>query len=82
MHPKTRATAENVNLFANVPSKFFTFLPNRENKKATTTKGEQKMIRRAIRVFSQSPDTLLLDALGMVAIFVILIAGLHFPGPA
>lgn len=38
------------------------------------------MIRETVRILARSPETVIKDILGIVAIFVIMFAGLNFPG--
>lgn len=40
------------------------------------------MIRETIRILARSPENVAKDVLGIVAIFVIMVAGLNFPGLA
>jgi hypothetical protein len=63
-------------LFRHVRNKFFTCGDSYENKKATT---EDAMLKEAGTVLARSPRAVCEDALGVVTLFVLLIAGLHLP---
>jgi hypothetical protein len=63
-------------LFPYVRNKFFTFGELCENKKATT---EDAMLKEAGTVLARSPRAVFEDALGVMTLFVLLIAGLHLP---
>jgi hypothetical protein len=73
----------NPDLFSNVLTKFFTGGKEYENKGATDTdrpKGKDRpMIEQIKDAVTRSRDTLLSDAIGAMALMVILVVGLHLP---
>jgi hypothetical protein len=63
-------------MFRYVPIKFFTRSGTYENKEATT---EDVMLKEVKTVLARSSHTVIEDALGVVTLFVLLIAGLNLP---
>jgi hypothetical protein len=65
-------------LSANVLKKFFTRRAENENNIATTEE-ERGMLTELKTVFAKSSDTLIEDALGVLALFGLLFIGLTLP---
>jgi hypothetical protein len=63
-------------MFRYVLIKFFTGRRTYENKEATT---EDAMLKEVKTVLARSSHTMIEDALGVVTLFVLLIAGLNLP---
>jgi hypothetical protein len=63
-------------MFRKVLIKFFTQVGTYENKAATT---EDAMLKEVKTVLARSSHTMIEDALGVVTLFVLLIAGLNLP---
>jgi hypothetical protein len=63
-------------MFRYVPIKFFTERGTYENKEATT---EDAMLKEVKTVLARSSQTMIEDALGVVTLFALLIAGLNLP---
>jgi hypothetical protein len=68
-------------MFSNVLKKFFTRLAGYENKVATRLMGRRTTMMQQIKsVVRSSGDTLLQDAVGGVALVIMLVLALHVPG--
>lgn len=70
--------------FTNVPIKFFTSSVNLWNKEATkeTTRQDNQMLSQTYKIVSRAPGTVAQDAIGCIAIVVMLIVALSLPGVA
>ncbi|SFN48220.1 hypothetical protein SAMN05216224_10611 [Thioclava dalianensis] len=66
-------------MFSNVLKKFFTGREEYENKAATEVR-ETKMAQEIKAVFERNHSTLLLDAIGGVALCVSFVFALYLPG--
>jgi hypothetical protein len=67
-------------LFTNVLKKFFTNGFRNENKEATET--EMTMLNDIKTILTNSRATLVEDSLGLIALFTLLLVGLHLSGAA
>lgn len=68
-------------MFSDVLKKFFTRLVQYENKVATRLMGRKTTMMQQIKsVVRNSGDTLLQDAVGGVALVIMLVLALHVPG--
>jgi hypothetical protein len=67
-------------LFLNVPKKFFTNGFQNENKEATEM--EMTMLNDIKTILTNSRATLVEDSLGLIALFTMLLVGLHLSGAA
>jgi hypothetical protein len=71
---------ENPPLFTNVLQKFFTKGFRYENK--TLTDLEMQMLNDIKTILTTSRETLVEDSLGLIALFTMLVVGLHLSGAA
>jgi hypothetical protein len=71
---------ENPLLFTNVLKKFFTNGFQNENKAATIM--EMQMLNDIKTILTTSRETLVEDSLGLIALFTMLVVGLHLSGAA
>ncbi|SFS10892.1 hypothetical protein SAMN05444714_1253 [Yoonia litorea] len=67
-------------MFTNVLKKFFTLTVGYENKVATEHSRNTAMAEEIKLVLTRSRETIVADALGVVALMVLLIVGLTLPG--
>jgi hypothetical protein len=72
--------AHNFILFADVLKKFFTSGFQNENKVATDM--EMQMLNDIKTILANSRATLVEDSLGLIALFTLLVVGLHLSGAA
>jgi hypothetical protein len=67
-------------LFTNVPKKFFTGCLQYENK--ALTEMEMTMLNDIKTILTNSRATLVEDSVGLIALFTMLLVGLHLSGAA